>query len=255
MKSFLLFAILIVAIPVEAQNHYYTTTFPLTENPICENAGAGCVWLNGKTTGLNWGNVQTIPGMATGTIVNGAPPYNDSSAVVNGTWTTNQTVQATVKINSSPTDGSSQEEVELRLNTTITPNSITGYEADASVLAGNVYLVWARWNGPLNSYCYIHNGTCDSSPTIAAVQVHNGDVLTATNVNGQLTMYLNGVAETTAFDTTFTGGYPGMGFWNIGGTAADLLNYGLSKFTAWDSAYTGVKPGAPTNVAGKWVIK
>ena len=251
--SFLrLSAIALFALPVAAQNHYYTTTFPATENPICQAGSSGCVWTNGAANGVNWGNCQTKPGLAYGTIVNGAPPYNDSSCVVNATWGQNQTAQATVVINA--TDSSSQEEVELRLNTTITAGSITGYEADYSVLAGNLYLVWARWNGALNSYCYIHSGTCNSTPTTVSVQVHNGDVIKATNVGGLLTLYLNGVAEITANDTTYTAGSPGMGFWNVGGTVADLAHYGFSSFTAWDSAYSGTQPSGPTNLTGSAVV-
>ena len=234
----LLLAVFLSAPVIVAQGHTFgPTSFPLTENPISQ----GGQWLNGAANGTNWGNCQTNGTMAYGTIVNGAPPYNDSSCVVNATWGQNQTAQATVVINS--TDSSSQEEVELRLNTTITAGSITGYEADYSVLAGNLYLVWARWNGPLNSYCYIHSGTCNSTPTTVSVQVHNGDVIKATNVGGLLTLYLNGVAEITANDTTYTAGSPGMGFWNVGGTTADLAHYGLTNFSANDG---GTTPGTYT---------
>jgi len=247
MKSLLYLATLIVALPLAAQNHYYTTTFPATENPICEDAGSGCVWLNGKTTGLSWGDVQSIPGLAAGTNINGAPPYNDSTAVVNGTWTTNQTVQATVKLNPSSTDGSWQEEVELRLNTTVKPNSITGYELDFSVVSSNPYVLIVRWDGPLNSYTPLTN--------LMPIPVHNGDVLMGTNVNGVITVYINGVKQMSVTDNTYTGGFPGVGFWNVQGTTADLLNYGFSKFTAWDSAYTGKTPDPPTNVTAKAVQK
>jgi hypothetical protein len=215
--------------PPTGCGHSYSTSFPDAENPLSQNGE----WIDGGTVGVEWGNVQNTSGAMFGTIINGAPPYNDSTAILaGGPWCQNQTAQATVFINA--TDSSSQEEVELHLNTTITSNSITGYEGDVSVLSGNLYFVWARWNGPLNSYCYIHSGTCDSSASIAQVQVHNGDVLKATNVNGLLTLYDNGTAIITAKDTTYTGGTPGVGFWNVGGTTADLAHYGFSSFSAND---------------------
>ena len=44
-------------------NGSYSTTFPLTENPISE----GGSWTNGGATGLGWANVQTTPGLSFGT--------------------------------------------------------------------------------------------------------------------------------------------------------------------------------------------
>jgi hypothetical protein len=40
----------------------YTTTFPLTENPISEGGN----WINGKAVGLDWANLATTNGMAIG---------------------------------------------------------------------------------------------------------------------------------------------------------------------------------------------
>ena len=247
MKFFRLLPIFLVALPVAAQNHYYTTTFPATENPICQDNGSSCVWLNGKTNGVSWGDVQTTPGMAFATIVNGNPPFNDSTAVLKGTWTSNQTVQATVRLNPSTTDTSWQEEVELRLNTTITANSITGYELDFSVISGNPYVLIVRWNGPLNDFTGLTN--------LTPIAVKNGDVLMGTNVNGVISIYVNGSKVLTATDTTYSGGSPGIGFWNLAGAVSDLSNYGFSKFTAWDSAYSGQQPSAPTNLRGTVVTK
>ena len=231
MKRFALFFFLfLLSLPAFGRN--YVTAFnspPAPENPISEAGN----WINGGTTGVSWGNVQTTSGFAFGTIVNSYSRYNDNTAVVAGTWGPNQTVQAVVQI--SGTDNSSQEEVELRLNTTITANSITGYELDFSILAGNPYLDIVRWDGPLNSFCYINSGATCSSPNPLPFAIHNGDVLTGTNVGGTITIYVNGVAEMTAVDNTYTGGSPGMGFWNIGGTTADLANYGFSSFTATDA--------------------
>jgi hypothetical protein len=244
LRSLLIF---LVALPVAAQNHYYTTTFPATENPICQTGGSGCVWTNGKTDGLKWGDVQTTPGLVFGTNINGAPPFDDSTAVLKGTWTANQSVQATVKLIPNSSDSSSQEEVELHLNMSITPNSITGYELDFSVINSNPYVLIVRWNGPLNNYTSLTN--------LISVPIHNGDVLKGTNVDGLITIYVNGTKVLSVTDKTYSNGAPGIGFWNERGTISDLANYGFSAFTAWDSAYTGQQPSAPSGLTGTVVSK
>jgi hypothetical protein len=224
----------------------YSTTFPATEDPISQSGE----WVNGGSTGVEWGNVQTKPGLAFGTIINGAPPYNDSTAVLAGSWGSNQTVQGTAVITPNSQDFSSQEEVELHLNMTITPDNITGYELDFSTISGNPYIVIVRWNGPLNSYCYINSGSTCSNPVTVPMVIHNGDVLKGTNVNGLITVYVNGVAEATATDTTYSNGSPGVGFWNVGGNTGDLANYGFSEFTATDGSSSGAPP-APTHLSVK----
>src|ERR1700756_4950574 len=110
----------------------YTTTFPVNENPISQ----GSLWINGATTGVDWGNVAVVTGtggvqQATGTVLNGGPPFNDSTAVLSGTWAQNQSAQGVVHIANQ--QSAVQEEVEIRLRTTIISHSITGYEFDASV--------------------------------------------------------------------------------------------------------------------------
>lgn len=233
MRRLLLFLLWPVALL--AQSHPYTTNFPATENPISQ----GGLWLNGAADGTSWGNVRTTPGLAFGTVVSGAPPFNDSTAVLKGTWAANQSASAVVHLtNGSDTDP--QEEVELRLNTSITAGSITGYEFDYSVKSGTPYVVIVRWNGTLNSFCYINTGSTCTTPNLVSVAVHDGDVLSATNVNGLLTAYVNGVVAATATDTTYTNGSPGIGFWDEGGSTGDLAHFGFSSFSASDSVWTGI---------------
>ena len=243
-KNFLstvIFFVLFLA-PAIAFANNYTTTFPSAQNPVSEGGN----WLNGAQNGLLWGNVQSTAGLAFGTVISGAPPFNDSTAVLAGTWAQNQTAQATVHL-ANGNDSSSQEEVELHLNTTITPNSITGYEFDASVDSNNPYLVIVRWNGPQNSFCYISTGSTCATPRVYPVVIHDGDVLKATNVNGTLTFYVNGVAQVTATDSTYKAGAPGIGFWNVGGSASDLSHYGFSSFSATDGQ-AGSSAPTPTSL-------
>ena len=100
----------------------YTTTFSLAENPLSE----GGRWINGGTAGLDWSNVQIVPGLAFGT-QSGSQGYDDSTAVLAGAWSPNQTMEATVRTANQQSDPVF-EEVELRLRTTIRSHRITGYE-------------------------------------------------------------------------------------------------------------------------------
>lgn len=247
--------LLLLTAPLMAQNNNYQTTFPLVENPASENSR----WIQGGVTGLDWGNVQTCTNCsggtgviqhASGTIINGGPPFSDSTAVLSGTWHTAQMASAVVAIANQ--QNAHQEEVELRLNTTITAHSITGYEFDFSVdssggVGTTTYFVIVKWNGAIGSFCYLHPSSsgasvCDSTVTSAwfsGQQLNNGDVITATNDGaGTLRLYVNGIQKIQAIDTAFTGGKPGVGFWNNGGVVSEFANYGLSSFTALDTAGT-----------------
>ena len=84
--------------PAPAGTHGpYSTNFSRAENPISE----GGRWLNGQTDGLDWTNVRTTPGFALGTEIGGNRPdpqkFDDSTALLKGTWGPNQTAQATVR--------------------------------------------------------------------------------------------------------------------------------------------------------------
>jgi hypothetical protein len=72
-----------------------------------------------------WSNVQTTPGFAFGT-ESGSAGYDDTTAVLAGNWNADQMTQAVVY--TVDQNSSIFEEIELCLRTTITANSITGYE-------------------------------------------------------------------------------------------------------------------------------
>jgi hypothetical protein len=204
-----------------ANTRTYVTSFSSTENPISE----GGVWINGATEGLRWNNVRTTPGLAFGT-QSGFGGYDDSTAVISGSWGANQTCEATVHTVNQNT--SFNEEVELRLRTTISPNSITGYEilfkcTPASDPTRYVQIV--RWNGPLGSFDYIDQ---KSGPGI-----NNGDKVKATIVGSTITAYVNGVQVARGDDSTFTTGSPGIGFFHRGGTAVNG-DFGFTNFIATD---------------------
>ena len=202
----------------------YTTNFPLTENPISE----GGHWINGKAVGLDWTNMQTFGGLASGTELSTSASDDDSTAVLIGTWGPNQSATGVVHMNGSPA-----AEIELRLRTTITAHSITGYEITCS----STYVGMAAWLGPLNSYngLWPAGGGVDSSHHCS-----NGDKWTATAVGNVITAYLNGIQVMQVTDTTYpSGGSPGIGFFNGGGRDPTYTDLGWTSFTATDGVTVG----------------
>lgn len=197
----------------------YSTSFPLTENPISE----GGLWINGGTVGLDWGNVQTTGGFAGG----GTPDpcsYCDPTAVLSGTWGPNQTAEATV-YSVGATDDYYQE-VELRLDTTISADLIIGYEINfRTPNNGDAYVQIVRWNGAEGDFTYV--------TTTSGFGVSNGDVVKATiDGSGLIEAYINNVLVASGTDTTFTGGSPGIGF--DGGCDSTYSAFGFTRFSATD---------------------
>lgn len=225
--------------------HSYATAFPLTENPIGESGN----WIGGSSAEASpragesigrasrlWGNVQTIPGFAYG--VDEPTEFGDPTAILTGAWGPAQTVTATVKINRTPA-GRCCHEVELRLRTTISSHSITGYEAYCSVMPGNPYCHIARWNGPNGSYWNFETGS-------SAAFFVDGDVVkaTATGANPTvITLYKNGKRILQATDVGAAGGgYGAFGPWTSGNPGIGFYDnhdnnwkdFGFSAFSATD---------------------
>jgi hypothetical protein len=140
--------------------------------------------------------------------------------------------------------GNCCHEVALRLRTTITSNSITGYEAYCSVVTNKQYCNIARWNGANGSYWNI--------ASVSGVYAADGDVLLATATGSHpttITLYKNGTQVAQAVDTgaagggfgafgPWTSGNPGMGFYDP--TDNDWNTFGFSSFTATDSITTAI---------------
>jgi len=225
--------------------HSYSTRFPKSENPISE----GGRWINGSAGGANilkgghirkrgrlWGDVQTLPGIAIG--VDEPTTFGDPTAIVSGDWGPTQTATATVRIKKTPRDSCCRE-VELRLRTSISRFSITGYEAYCSVVPEKPYSSIARWNGPNGSYWNF-----ESHPL--SLYLVDGDVITATAKGTNptvITLYRNGEQILQGIDTgaagggygaygPWTTGNPGIGFFNTSGV--NWEDFGLSSFSATD---------------------
>ena len=199
----------------------YSTNFPLTESPISEGGN----WINGSTTGLDWGYVSTTAGQTH--THPGTARYSDATALLTGTWGSNQMAQATVgSIVNACTSDNCYPEVELRLCSTLSAHVCNGYEITFSLKPNEkAYLIIVRWNGPLADFTYLLNQSGSQ------YQAKTGDVIKATVVGNVISAYKNGVLMGQATDSTFTTGNPGMGF-NENTFNGD---YGFSSFTASDN--------------------
>jgi hypothetical protein len=207
----------------------YTTKLPLNENPISERGN----WINGRSVGLDWENVQSAGG-----IVEGVGPadaaYADPTAILTGTWGPNQSVTATVYSNdveNKPAQGYDKE-VEIRLRSAISAHSNTGYEVNCRTPNDSYsYIQIVRWNGALGDFT--------SLKSLFGTGCANGDVFKATISGGTISAYRNGKLMLTATDPhPFTGGAPGVGF-NFGcGTAYN--QFGFSSYAATDGLTSGL---------------
>ncbi len=230
---------------VGAQGRTYTTNFPATENPVSQGGN----WVNGRAVGLDWSDARTIPGLAFGTnsFVTGGN-YDDSTAVVTGTWAPDQMAQATVHTVNQQPGTSVYEEVELRLRTTIQPHNLTGYEINFRCTLqsqdSNSYVQIGRWNGPVNSFNAVGNSTSVQGPGL-----RDGDVVKATIIGNTIKAYINDVLINQATDPApFTTGSPGMGFWLHGLPASSNSDFGFTRFTASEIGAVPTAPAAPTGL-------
>jgi hypothetical protein len=202
----------------------YHTNYPLAENPISENGA----WINGATTGLDWHDVSTTPGLAIGH--QSGSSFTDGTALLTGTWGPDQTVQAVVHTQNQK--DSCYQEVEMRLRSAMTPHSCTGYEISFKASkTSSAYLIIVRWNGPVGDFTYL------TQLGGSQYGVAEGDVVKATITGNLITAYLNGVEVGSAMDpqNTYTVGNPGMGFNLETGDASCIGtngDYGFTQYSA-----------------------
>jgi hypothetical protein len=265
-RRFLTLSVCMLAIwagvPVQGQSgRTYTTNFPATENPLSEGGN----WRNGQREGIDWKDFRTVPGLALGTQLGSPPPYDDSTAVVTGTWGPDQTVEMKVKTVNQQT-GSVNQELEVRLRTTINPHSLTGYEVLWRLNHdGSQYHQIVQWLGPLgtascNWGCAFQMvpGSRDMRAGDGNPGVYDGDTLGASIVGNRIRTWVihNGVKQILQDinDTSgagggarFTSGAPGMGAW-LRGPVSTITDYGVISFTAVDTGVSSSAPAAPTNL-------
>lgn len=217
----------------------YSTDFELDENPISE----GGMWINGRKDGIDWIDVISKNGEGYGEVSrmavaekrieqgnldvgdggDAAPlgDYDDPTAVLSGEWGPNQHGKATVFCR-NPTNKYFQE-VEIRLRSTITPHSCTGYEVFWRALKTEEgYAEIVRWDGKIGSWASL------KKLVGAQYGVQDGDIVEATIEGNVLKGFINGVEVISATDDVYATGAPGIGFnFYVGNTNVD---HGFTHF-------------------------
>ena len=208
----------------------YSTSFAATENPINESGN----WLNGLADGDDWADVRTTSGRAIGT-QDGTGGFDDSTAILTGTWGADQEAQGAAYINNP----AGFAEVEIRLRSVISAGVNRGYEI--LFAWDGAYANIVRWNGPFGDFTVLNVTEFNGG----AVALTTGDIVKATIVGGFMSAYVNDVLYMTVTDTTWSNGTPGIGFYNDGSSNDD---FGFTDFSATD----GVIEDAPETI---WVVR
>ncbi len=203
----------------------YTTTFPLTENPLSENGN----WINAFP-------MRTSGGVAYGTQtgLETHPPYNDAAAVLAGQWGPDQSVTAIIhSINQQ--GGNVYEEVELNVRMIITATTIAGYDVDFKCAhEGFSYVEIGYWNGTHGDILK-NEGTLFKQ--ISGPGVYNGDTIKVTAIGDVISVYQNGKQLMSITDNNPNHpktGSPGIGCYQQGASGVNS-DFGLSRFTATDN--------------------
>jgi hypothetical protein len=211
----------------------YSTSFATDETPLSESGA----WRQGGVTGLDWTNVITSGGGAYGTEDPVAADFKDSIACLQGlgSWGTHQRCRGTLKITGASTDPPFIE-AELLLHFSIAANSASGYEVTISNATNDRYIQINRWNGALGDFTQLSGGV--QGTTGYGTVIANGDVFEfrdeGTSSVPLLKVYQNGVLltgltyDTTPDATKYTGGAPGVGFYD------HALANSNQSFIQWD---------------------
>jgi hypothetical protein len=180
-------------------------------------------WLNGLDEGLQWANVAR-----NGTIIHGTnynanasgAPYDDSTGLVIGPWSSNIEITAQVYTTNQQTAAGHNQEAELRLNSSLRANNCDGYELIwRCTTGGSQYMQLVRWNGPRDDFSSILREASSPPGLLTDYEIRT------TLVNNVISAFQrpdSTSAWTSLFtpydfsgDTTkFTTGLPGVGFWN-----------------------------------------
>jgi hypothetical protein len=211
----------------------YATSFERDEDPISE----GGLWINGRADGIDWIDIISGNGVGYGAVsrmgtaerrgeqgnldpdaAGDAEPegdYDDPTAVLAGEWGPDQYAKGVVFSRNQTEDYF--QEVELRLRSSITPHSCTGYEVFWRCLkTENAYAEIVRWNGKRGDF------TSLARAVGSQYGVQDGDVVEASITGNVIKSYINGALVLEATDDVFTGGSPGIGFnFGVGDTNVD----------------------------------
>ena len=174
----------------------YSTNFDQIEKPISE----GGIWSRANNA---WTDVQTKGGVAYGS--NGITnSYDDSYALLKGTFGADQTAEAVIERDQKLTPGTTHE-VALLLRFSDDNGNARGYECLFNY-AGGIQIV--RWNGAMGEFTVLPirvNGSIGRN-------LITGDVIRASIIGNVISTYINGTLRAQAVDSTYATGRPGISF-------------------------------------------
>jgi hypothetical protein len=204
----------------------YTTTFPLTENPISE----GGIWTLGGTTGRDWQDMRSSGGIAYG-VGPSDQTYNDNLAFLQGHFSSNRHF-AEGTVHKEAYSPPSTHEILLHVGGTVGPNSLPSYEMLWNY-GGSTQFV--RYDGPSGQFQFSGFTTLVGG----AFSVSHGDVVRAefdsTSGSPVINMYRNNVLMWSVTDTTagkIMNGNPGIGAFFRSGAGLDATKYAWAAFRA-----------------------
>lgn len=202
----------------------YTTSFPLTENPISE----GGMWTGPNGTGFT--NVRTASGNAFGTGTN-TPTYDDSYAYLTG-FGNDYEIEAVIHRGSPPAQN---HEVELELRLSEVAGETYLYEILFNLNGGPQVVRWNGWDACSGEPCYdITDLTGLGSGSGCGCTPSNGDTIYASIVGQLITVKYNGSTVWTYTDNAaekLTTGDPGIGFFYRTSLGATPSTFGLQSVT------------------------
>ena len=167
-----------------------------------------------------WTDVQTVGGVAFGT--NGVTnSYDDSYALLTGSFGADQTAQAVIYRNQALSPGDTHE-VELLLRFSDDAANARGYECLFS-WAGGVQMV--RWNGGFGDFTPLSQ----TQISYLGRPLVSGDVIKATIVGNLISTYINGALIAQATDSQIKTGQPGISFFVRPGGSPLLL--GITSYS------------------------
>ena len=154
----------------------------------------------------------------------GAAKYDDSIALLDGAWGSDQSATAT--IHSENQSDAVYEEVELRLRSSLAAHCASGYEINFRCSkTANAYSEIVRWNGRLGDFTYVQRGTGSQ------YGVTDGDVVRASITSNLIVVSLNGKEILRATDPAYGQGNPGIGFF-LEGSGRRTGSCGFTRFSA-----------------------
>lgn len=249
------------ALTIGVTDESYSTDFSATENPIVEDG----LWDGGATVGLDWNDFRTQNGFAHGkqTLAahgnNHPGGYNDSVALrrarTGRVWHPNQDVRGRIRI-VSRVGWAGFRECQLLTRGTMRGHWLTVYEAIFSVLGGEAYYEWVRFNGLLaltnsdggytplkkvfatgvedGTYC---RATAIGNPPVLRMYTSTNDVDWTLRNEYDTATGNNGQPGGTPDSLILTDGLPGMMHWlNDGSGSGGADTYGWNQFSAQRAA-------------------